>query len=62
MNNNQAHSDSVFDARWYGTYYQDVSALRMDPLKHYLWIGKRMGRPPNEGALKSQRALRANGT
>lgn len=59
----QTHAENVqgFDAKWYGTYYQDVSALRMDPLKHYLWIGKRMGRPPNEAALKAQRALRANG-
>jgi hypothetical protein len=31
----QSADDHEFDAKWYGTFYQDVSMLGMDPLKHY---------------------------
>ena len=33
-----------FDAEWYLNQYPDVKMLGMDPLQHYLWIGKRLGR------------------
>jgi hypothetical protein len=41
-----------FDPDWYLDYYQDVVQLGMDPLEHYNWIGRRIGRAPNPKALK----------
>lgn len=41
-----------FDPDWYLDYYQDVVQLGMDPLEHYNWIGRRLGRAPNPKALK----------
>ncbi|HEX7852812.1 MAG TPA: rhamnan synthesis F family protein [Sphingobium sp.] len=33
-----------FNAAWYLEEYPDVAQLGMDPLEHYLWLGKRLGR------------------
>jgi len=33
-----------FDAEWYLDTYPDVKALGMDPLEHYLWLGRKLNR------------------
>lgn len=33
-----------FDEEWYLNRYPDVQALEMDPIEHYLWIGRRLRR------------------
>lgn len=38
-----------FDAEWYVTQYPDVLQLKMDPIEHYLRIGKSIGRLPRRG-------------
>ena len=35
-----------FDEHWYVEEYPDVRLAGIDPAKHYLWIGKRLGRRP----------------
>jgi hypothetical protein len=45
-----------FDPEWYLDYYEDVVQLGMDPLEHYNWIGQRLGRAPNQKALKKNAA------
>jgi GT2 family glycosyltransferase/glycosyltransferase involved in cell wall biosynthesis len=35
---------NAFDEAYYLEQYPDVAELGMDPLEHYLWIGKRLGR------------------
>lgn len=52
-----AEGAQPFDATWYSTYYQDVAKLGMDPLKHYLWLGKRLGRMPNGKVLMDHRPI-----
>ena len=54
----EAKNSQAFDSDWYRSHYADVDMLGMDPLKHYLWIGKRLGRAPNEKALLEQLAVR----
>lgn len=44
----EANVPNAFDAHWYRSYYPDVDVLGMDPLNHYIWIGQRLGRAPNE--------------
>lgn len=39
-----------FDADWYVEQYPDVGMLGIDPLHHYLWIGRKMGRRGNAEA------------
>lgn len=36
-----------FDPEWYSSQYPDVAILGMDPARHYLWIGKALGRRPS---------------
>ena len=36
-----------FDEKWYLEQYPDVKMLGMDPLEHYLWLGKKVGRHPS---------------
>jgi hypothetical protein len=36
----------VFDASWYSNEYPDVAITGIDPERHYLWIGRRLGRLP----------------
>ncbi len=35
------------DPEWYLNEYQDVRILGMDPVKHFLWLGKLLNRKPN---------------
>lgn len=41
----------AFDAEWYRSHYLDVEASGMDPAKHWLWLGRRLGRPGAERAV-----------
>ncbi|MCE7797552.1 hypothetical protein LWE61_13445, partial [Sphingobium sufflavum] len=51
----------MFDAEWYQATYPDVALLGMAPAEHYLWLGRRLGRPgrPRSDSLKSGAAIRA---
>jgi GT2 family glycosyltransferase len=42
-------ASNLFDARWYMDNYADVGALGIDPVHHYIWLGRRLGRRPSEG-------------
>jgi GT2 family glycosyltransferase len=35
-----------FDVEWYLKNYRDVSTLGVDPVHHYIWIGRRLNRAP----------------
>ena len=35
-----------FDKEWYSQQYPEVKIVGLDPLKHYLWVGKKLGREP----------------
>lgn len=37
-------ASTLFDERYYLEQYPDVKMLGMDPLEHYLWVGKKLGR------------------
>lgn len=39
-----------FDTVWYLEEYPDVALLEMDPIDHYLWLGRRLGRRIGPGA------------
>ena len=45
---------NAFDAKFYLEYYPDVTKTGMDPLEHYEWIGRRLGRAPNAHRLKKK--------
>ena len=36
-----------FDEQWYVEQYPDVKIVGMDPAKHFLWLGARLGRRPS---------------
>lgn len=55
----QLHKDGQFDAAWYGARYPDVALSGMDPARHYLWIGRRLGRRPGPGAGRADTAAPA---
>ena len=40
-------SSGLFDEAWYLDQYPDVRKLGMDPLAHYLWIGRLLKRSPS---------------
>lgn len=40
-------ASGVFDAAWYLSEYPDVAITGIDPARHYLWIGRRLGRRPS---------------
>jgi hypothetical protein len=43
-----AFRDSAeFDEQWYVEQYPDVKLVGMDPAKHYLWLGAKLGRKPS---------------
>lgn len=50
-NSNQLDLNEMvdFDPIWYRENYPDVALTGMDPLDHYTWIGKRLGRRANGG-------------
>jgi hypothetical protein len=37
-----------FDEAWYVEEYPDVKMIGMDPARHYLWLGARLGRRPSQ--------------
>lgn len=49
-----------FDEGWYVEQYPDVKALGMDPAKHYLWIGKQLGREPKAAFAEDVRQQSRN--
>ncbi len=40
-------ASGVFDEQWYVSEYPDVACSAMDPARHYLWIGRLLGRKPS---------------
>ena len=50
-----------FDHQWYLNEYRDVSSLGMDPVVHYLWLGRRLGRKPAPDAESGMDLLAALG-
>lgn len=40
-------ASNAFDESWYLREYPDVALTGMDPVTHFLWIGRRLGRRPN---------------
>jgi len=40
-------ASGLFDEAWYLDQYPDVRKLRMDPVLHYLWIGRLLKRNPS---------------
>ena len=43
-----------FDEQWYVEEYPDVKLVGIDPAKHYLWLGARLGRKPSRDWLPSR--------
>lgn len=41
-----------FDEQWYLNEYPDVAQSGIDPARHYLWLGKRIGRCASRSAFK----------
>lgn len=39
-------SSGEFDERWYLSEYPDVARTGIDPARHYLWVGRKLGRRP----------------
>ena len=46
-----------FDEQWYLTEYPDVRISRIDPARHYLWIGKILGRSASKSELERVRGI-----
>lgn len=46
-----------FDEQWYLTGYPDVRISRIDPARHYLWIGKKLGRAASRSELERARGI-----
>ncbi|MFA6219014.1 MAG: glycosyltransferase family 2 protein [Erythrobacter sp.] len=42
-----------FDEQWYLTEYPDVAKSGIEPARHYLWIGRRLGRKPANSATSA---------
>lgn len=49
----KAAPQTDFDPSWYRSYYTDVDTVGMDPLAHYHWIGRELGRAPNRRFLRA---------
>ena len=47
----QAGQAGGFDAAWYLAEYPDVGLTGFEPLAHYLWIGRKLGRRGMPGAV-----------
>lgn len=53
-----------FDASWYASNFPDVETIGMDPAIHYLWLGKKLGRPgrkPDDSAAPPKLGVREGG-
>lgn len=46
-----------FDEKWYLTEYPDVAMTNIDPARHFLWIGQRMGRRGSKAALQRSQGI-----
>jgi GT2 family glycosyltransferase/glycosyltransferase involved in cell wall biosynthesis len=55
------HSSGLFDAEWYLQQYLDVKELGMNPVRHYLQYGLRLGRKGNPDPESQNRLLRLIG-
>lgn len=42
-------ASGAFDEEWYVNEYPDVRQSGIDPARHYLWLGVRLGRKPSAG-------------
>lgn len=40
-------ASGLFDESWYVSAYPDVGKLGIDPIVHYLWLGRLLGRDPS---------------
>lgn len=54
-----------FDEQWYLNEYPDVAKSGIDPARHYLWIGRKLGRralpfPASRAEIDSKRAYVSN--
>lgn len=47
---------NVFDEKYYLEQYPDVAEIGMDPLEHYLWLGKKLGR----SGIRPERSRRSH--
>lgn len=43
-------ASGAFDEEWYVNEYPDVRQSGIDPARHYLWLGVRLGRKPSPGS------------
>ena len=43
-------SSGQFDEEWYVEQYPDVKLVGMDPARHFLWVGAKLGRRPSAAA------------
>ncbi len=46
-----------FDEQWYVSEYLDVGITGIDPARHYLWLGKSLGRYPSRAELEKARGI-----
>ena len=56
-------ASGAFDEEWYVNEYLDVRQSGIDPARHYLWLGVRLGRKPSaggQGAAPASAPARAN--
>lgn len=49
-----SHASDQFDPDWYAEFYPDVGLSGLDPVDHYLWIGRRLGRFASARARSDQ--------
>lgn len=46
-----------FDEQWYLSEYPDVALSGIDPARHYLWIGRKLGRKPSSADTSRNSSL-----
>jgi glycosyltransferase involved in cell wall biosynthesis/SAM-dependent methyltransferase len=56
---NELIGSGLFDSAWYADQNKDVGHLGMDPLDHYLWLGRRLMRSPGP-AFDAKKYLQLN--
>lgn len=55
-------ASGLFDEKWYLQEYPDVKSLGMDPVEHYLWLGRRLGRKPSGESAAAADLMIAGGS
>jgi lipopolysaccharide biosynthesis protein len=55
------HASGEFDEQWYVNEYPDVAKSGIDPAKHYLWIGRKLGRKSSPVANSKQPVTAGHG-